>query len=115
MCSSKPETISHIINECPKLAQREYKYRHDKVAKAVHWSLSKKTGLPHQEEWYNHEPNVVEENEDYKLIWDMTIQTDRVITARRPDIIIVDKNENSTILIDIAVPYDTRINEKKIK
>ena len=115
MCSNKPETINHIINECPKLAQGEYKKRHDKVARAVHWSLSKRAGLPYQEKWYNHEPNTVEENEDYKLLWDMAIQTDRVISARRPDIVIIDKKEKTTTLIDIAVPYDTRIEEKEIE
>ena len=34
MCKQKEETVSHIVSECPKLAQREYKRRHDCVAKA---------------------------------------------------------------------------------
>jgi len=29
MCGDKDETINHIISECNKLAQREYKTRHD--------------------------------------------------------------------------------------
>ena len=29
MCSRADETINHIVSECPKLAQREYKRRHD--------------------------------------------------------------------------------------
>ena len=29
------ETISHIVRGCPKLAQKEYKKRHDNVARAV--------------------------------------------------------------------------------
>ena len=30
MCSETGETISHIVSECSKLAQREYKKRHEK-------------------------------------------------------------------------------------
>ena len=35
------ETISHIVSGCPKLAQMEYKKRHDNVARAVHWDHRK--------------------------------------------------------------------------
>ena len=29
MCLQKDETVSHLSSECPKLAQKEYKQRHD--------------------------------------------------------------------------------------
>ena len=35
------ETVQHIICECEKLVQGEYKRRHDTVAKLVHWKLYK--------------------------------------------------------------------------
>ena len=35
MCGETGKTISHIVSECSKLAQREYKRRHD-VARVVH-------------------------------------------------------------------------------
>ena len=35
-CGERGETVQHIIYECKKLAQREYKRRHDTVAKLVH-------------------------------------------------------------------------------
>ena len=35
-CSDKYETIDHIIRECCKLTQREYKTRHDWVGKAIY-------------------------------------------------------------------------------
>ena len=37
MCGKKNETISHIVRECEKLAQKEYKRMHDNVARIVHW------------------------------------------------------------------------------
>ena len=38
---------------------------------------------------------------------------DREIKARRPDIVVVNKNENSCDTIDIAISEDTRTSEKE--
>ena len=43
----------------------------------------------------------------------MMIQTDHVITARRPDIVVKDKLLDHTWLIDVAVPGDGRVKEKE--
>ena len=32
----KEKTINHIINECSKLAQKEYKSRHEEAGKVIH-------------------------------------------------------------------------------
>ena len=37
LCGDRDETINHIISECSKLAQKEYKVRHDWVGKVIHW------------------------------------------------------------------------------
>ena len=44
---------------------------------------------------------------------DFSSQTDHVIEARRPDLIVVDKKERSCKIIDFAVLGDSRIEEKK--
>ena len=36
MCGKRNETISHIVSECGKLAQKEYKWRHDSVGRYVY-------------------------------------------------------------------------------
>ena len=51
-------------------------------------------------------------NEDYKIMWDFSIQTDHIIEARRPDLVVVDKEERICKIIDFAVPGD-RIEEKE--
>ena len=44
VCGAADET--HIVSECSKLAQNEYKQvRHDNVAKMLHWRLCKKSGF----------------------------------------------------------------------
>ena len=43
VCGSADETVAHIVVECQKLAQKEYKQvRHDNVAKVIHWKLCEK-------------------------------------------------------------------------
>ena len=113
MCNEKEETIFHILSECQKLAQTEYKKRHDKVAQLVHWNLCRKYGLHHSRNWYNHVAEKVSENERAKILWDFSIQTDHVIQARRPDIVVKDKEIDHTWIIDIAVPGDSRTEEKE--
>ena len=89
------ETINHIISECGKLAQRECKARHDWVGKVIHWEICKKLKFHHTNKWYMHNPAPVLENTTHKLLWDFNIQTDHLILARRPDLIIINnKNEN---------------------
>ena len=49
LCGKKGESVQHITSGCEKLAQKEYKRRHDNVAKKVHWDICKKNGLEHSE------------------------------------------------------------------
>ena len=79
MCRDKNETVSHIVSGCSKLAQKEYKKRHDNVARAIHWDLSGKCEFHRNDKWYNHVPESVQENENYKLLWDFSIRTDHNI------------------------------------
>ena len=45
MCDERGETVQHMICECKKLAQSEYKKTHDTDAKLVHWKLCEKHNL----------------------------------------------------------------------
>ena len=113
LCKEKDETVSHLTSECSKIAQTEYKHRHDKVATAVHWSISKQYELPHSEKWYDHRAEPVMENAKVKLLWDFNIQTDKVIEARRPDLVLVNKETKECQIIDIAIPGDARVTRKE--
>ena len=113
LCKEKEETVSHTVSECSKIAQTEYKKRHDRVAATIHWALCKKYGLPHTEKWYDHRAEPVMENEHVKLLWDFNVQTDRTIEARRPDLILIDKIIEECKIIDVAIPGDTRVVKKE--
>ena len=55
------------------------------------------------------------EDDDVKLIWDINIQCDNVIEARRPDLILVDKKEKLCVIIDVAISSNCRICDKVIE
>ena len=106
--------VHHRNNpECSKLVQLEYKKRHDKVAGAVYWSLCETYHINHSEQRYQHTAKPVIEMQSVKILWDMNIQTDHVIEHRRPDIVVIDKDNKRALLIDIAVPADARMEEKE--
>ena len=58
-------------------------------------------------------PPAVSENVNHKLIWDMNIQRNNVVVEKRPDIVIVNKMEKRTIIIDAAIPGDKIITVKE--
>ena len=93
--------------------QNKYKRRHDNLGKIVYWKLARKCNFEAGNKWYEHEPESVLENEDYKILWDFSIQTDHVIEARRLDLVVVDKKDRSCKIIDFAVCGDSRIEEKE--
>ena len=113
VCGKVDESTDHIVSGCSKLGQKEYKRRHDNLGKRVHWKLARKCNFKAGDKWYEHEPENVLENDDYKILSDFSIQTNRVIEARKPDMVAVDKKDRSCKIIDFAVPGDSRIEEKE--
>ena len=84
VCRTVDESIDHIVSGFSKVVQKEYKRRHDNLGKIVHWKLARKCNFEAGNKWYEDEPESVLENEDYKILWDFSIQTDHVVEAQRP-------------------------------
>ena len=61
-------------------------------------------------------PAAVLENDTYKPLWDFDIETDDIISARRPNLIIIHKKKKRICkIVDFAVPTDHRIKLKEWK
>ena len=112
-CNQKVETIYHIASECPALAQNQYKKSHNTVARAMHWILCKIYQIPCTNKWYEHQPQPLIVNANAKLLRDYSIRTDRGIPAYRPDLTLVDKTINKVSLMDVALPWDSRAEQKE--
>ena len=118
LCGETTETVRHIVSGCKKLAQREYRKRHDKVALRVHWEMYRKYGIECTNKWYDHQPLSTAENGEVRITWDMTIYTDKALKHNRPDITLMHKGKQKWTLIDIAVPADQNIiqtEEEKVE
>ena len=60
-----------------------------------------------------HYPAPVLQNNTHKLLWDFDIHTDHLISARRPDLLIINKKKRIPKIVDFAVSVDHRIKLKE--
>ena len=89
LCGDRRETINHIIRECSKLAQKEYMTRNDWISKG---NVNKfKFDLTNK--WYMHNLAAVLEADRHEPQRDFEVETDLLISARRPDLIIINKKK----------------------
>ena len=99
------------------MPQKDYKIsRHDKLVAIIHWELCKKYGFPNPENSYMHQVDRairVLENNEAKLLWDFSIQTERKIDLNKPDILLPVKQTKTCFIIDVACPFDNRILNKE--
>ena len=114
ICNIHKETIHHIISGCPTLAPTKYLERHNNVAKYIYLATIKHHNLHSINiPWYTYKPQPVLENNEVKLLWDYSIQTDHKIDHNKPDILILDKMNKSLKIIDVAIPTDKNIANKR--
>ena len=121
LCRDWDETIHHIISECSKLAQNEYKTSHSWLGKRIYWELCKKLKFNYSPKGYMYKAESVLENEAHKILWGFEIQTNHLILTRKPDLVIVTKKkkkkkkERTYRLVDFAVPADHCENQRRRK
>ena len=114
MCSQHEETVDHIVSGCEVLAKTEYITRHNNAAPYLHWSICKDHDLKITDKWDVME-TVMHNKDNLTIMWDMPVNTDRTITANRPDIIVKDSVNSTCKLIDMTVPSDRNIALKEIE
>ncbi|CAL9694852.1 unnamed protein product [Knipowitschia caucasica] len=132
LCKEAPETIQHITAGCKMLAGRAYMERHNQVAGIVYRNICAEYGLETPRSKWETPPKVVE-NERAKILWDFQIQTDRMVMANQPDIVVVDKGQRTAVVVDkgqrtavvvdkgqrtavvvdVAIPSDGNIRKKE--
>jgi hypothetical protein len=115
LCKTFEETTHHILAGCPVLANTEYLHRHNQMAAIVHWHICKHYGIPVTDKVYEHKPEQVQSSADATVLWDMTIHTDRTITANRPDIVVKDNAKRTCYILDISVPMDCNVVKKSVE
>ena len=85
------------------------------MSKHIHWLLLKKYGIPEGNEWDSHVPNIVTERDVGKvtIYWYKPIKTDMKVSYNRPDVAVIDKEENMWYIVNFAIPVDHYVKEKE--
>ena len=82
--------------------------------KTISWRWREK--LDHTNKWYMLNPASVQENDTHKLLWDFDIQMDHLISARKPDLIIINnKKRELSKLSTLPTRLTTELNWKNVK
>ena len=84
------ETVSNILNMCPKLATNNYLKRHNNVAAILHSNICQYHGTKTSKIEWKHHPDPVAERNEVKVLWEVEIRTDEVIPARRLYTVVID-------------------------
>ena len=85
------------------------------MARYIHWQLWGKCGLERANSWYGQNPEGVVESENFKILWNFTVQCYRKIEARRPDVVFIDKKEREVVIINGAILGDDRVKDKELE
>ena len=118
VCHERDETVEHIVAGCKVLANSEYLTRHNRalMIMAVNWAkeyeLIGNDVIWYKERW---ERGVVLENERGKLVWDFEFKLRKTTTARRPDLILEDKEKKKIWICDMACPQQQNIATKRLR
>ncbi|KAF7282904.1 hypothetical protein GWI33_001806 [Rhynchophorus ferrugineus] len=111
LCKSLDGSIFHIICQCPRFAQTEYRRRHDRIARNLHWALCKKYGFLVAKRPSEHFGARTIANGKVRLLWDSQLDIVGRTSANKPDISIFE--DNSITLIDVTIPGDPKVLQKE--
>ena len=93
--------------------QKEFKSGHNCMRNVIHWELCQKLKLDHTSEWYVNKPESVLANDTHKNLWDLEIQTNQLMPARRPDLALINKKKLTNRLVGFAELVDHRVKIKE--
>ena len=119
VCKKAPETIGHILSACDPLHWTLHKERHDRVvyrlmlALAAKYQLAVPQGLRWGPDGWN--GVAVLEGPDAKLSVDLSIPTDKQLTARRPDLVAYLCKEKVIVIFEVACAWEPLVNERELE
>ena len=70
----------------------------------IHWKLLKKLKFDNSDKWNEYKLEPIQVNEIHKISLNSEIQTDHQIPKRRPDLVLINKENRTYHLADFDVP-----------
>ena len=112
LCKDAPKTVQHITAGWKMLAGKAHLERHKQVAGLIHRNICAEYGLKAPGS-RRETPPMVTDNERVKILWDFQIQTDKLVMANQPDMVVVDKHQRTEVMVQVAIPGDGNIKKKE--
>ena len=115
MCGDYVETVGHLVSACKKMAQTDYRRRHDRMGLRVYWEVCGRLGLTRSAKWYEETPDPVRRRKDglTEVWWDQTVSTPTKFDANRPDMVVIDRETKRWFMVDFSVPCDANVAKKE--
>lgn len=109
-CVDAKASVDHFATCCPTLADKDYKIRHDEVARFVHHRIQSSHGLkPKHLRNYRAESTINAGHVSIK--YDVPINTNANIQHYRPDILVMNRHTKKIQIIEIGITSASRLNE----
>eukprot|EP00957_Ditylum_brightwellii_P096582 7355764-Ditylum_brightwellii.AAC.1 len=110
MCGKLNKTIPHLTSGCDILHGTKYTEHHDKVCTYLHWYILQDNGIPVITNWKQHNPDSsLFVGDKQTIMHNMKQQIDQPITSNCPNLIILDEDKKTTLLIDVTCPMDANM------
>ena len=116
LCGTYSESLDHLLSGCEKLAGSDYLKRHNNALLVMVSEWGKDYGLIEKDtKWWelSWEKGKVLENDRAKIVWDFEFKTRKKTRARRPDVILEDKEVKNIFIVDMLCPMECNIEEKR--
>ena len=86
------------------LCANQYTFRHNQVAKYIHWVVLRDLDINISDSWLKHHPADSVSKGGVTVMWDMAIITDKRVGHNRPDLVIHDTKKRNCLFIDVSIP-----------
>jgi len=115
LCDGEDETVRHLSAGCTKLSKGPYKRRHDHMGLRVYWEVCRQYGVRCADKWYEEVPDTVRRSKDgqFEIWWDRPIETTVKLDHNRPDLVIINRQDNEWTIIEFSVPWDKNVQLKE--
>lgn len=99
-CNKSIASADHLASRCEKMLHYDYKKRHDNIQKVVVVSILNKHDQAGIKHYKYHKTKTIYDLHDMKILVDIPIKTDILISENRPDIVFIKKKEKLAYFVE---------------
>ncbi|KAG0435477.1 LINE-1 reverse transcriptase like protein [Dictyocoela muelleri] len=110
-CNKSTASVDHIATRCEKMLYFDYKKRHDDIQKIILISILNKYTNSNIKHYKYQKTKNVHDLEDIKILVDIPIKTDILVTENRPDIVVINKKNKEICFIEVGITNQENLKQ----